>query len=214
MKKLLTFALAIIIMLSISGTALADLPLKPVADPWDDPANLIEDGNIYYTCNDAGYVVVWETPACELDGQYLLLDNNTGVLVDYQVKYMDEIPWGRVSVTTTDAETGESTEFIGWVLMTDLRFKDGTPAFELPLVVPPHPMIPDPIPVPTEEPEETEAIESPAVTTVPQRPDEAITVSNTYNNAIVYSSIAIAVGALALVAYVLIKHKALNKKGE
>lgn len=214
MKKLLTFALAIIIMLSLSGTALADLPLKPVDDPWDNPENLVKDGNIYYTHNEDGYVVVWETPACELDGQYLLLHNATAVLVDYQVKYMDEIPWGRTTVTTIDAETGESVEFSGWILMTDLCYQDGTPAFELPLVVPPHPMIPDPSPAPTEEPVETEVIESPEVTTVPQRPDEAITVSNTYNNAIVYTCIAIAVGALALVAYVLIKHKALNKKGE
>lgn len=214
MKKLLTFALAIIIMISLSGTALADLPLKPVDDPWDNPENLVKDGNNYYTSNEIGYVVVWETPACELDGQYLLLDNEVEVLVDYRVKYMDEIPWGRTTVTTTDAETGESVEFSGWILMTDLLNEDGTPAFELPLVVPPHPMIPDPSPAPTEEPEESTATESPEATTVPQRPNEAITISNTYNSAIVYTCIAIAVGALALVAYVLIKHKALNKKGE
>lgn len=214
MKKLLTFALAIIIMISLSGTALADLPLKPVDDPWDNPENLVKDGNNYYTSNEIGYVVVWETPACELDGQYLLLDNEVEVLVDYRVKYMDEIPWGRTTVTTTDAETGESVEFSGWILMTDLLNEDGTPAFELPLVVPPHPMIPDPSPAPTEEPEESAATESPEATTVPQRPNEAITISNTYNSAIVYTCIAIAVGALALVAYVLIKHKALNKKGE
>lgn len=214
MKKLLTFALAIIIMISLSGTALADLPLKPVDDPWNNPENLVKDGNIYYTGNENGYVVVWETPACELDGQYMLLNNDTAVLVDYQVKYMDEIPWGSTTITTTDAETGESVEFSGWILMTDLHYQDGTPAFELPLVVPPHPMIPDPSPAPTEEPEETAETESPEATTVPQRPNEAITISNTYNSAIVYTCIAIAVGALALVAYVLIKHKALNKKGE
>lgn len=213
MKKLLTFALTIILLLSMSGMAFADTPLKPVEDPWDNPENLIKDGNIYYTFNEAGYVVVWETPACELDGKYLLLDNDTAVLVDYQVKYMDEIPWGNTSITVTDEETGERTEFSGWILMTDLLYKDGTPAFELPVDVPEHPVIPDPTPVPTEEPEATpEPV--PTETLVPERPDEAITVSNTFNNAIVYTCIVIAVGALALVAYVLIKHKALNNKGE
>ena len=62
--------------------------------------------------------------------------------------------------------------------------------------------------MPSDKPEDPE--ESP----IPERPKQAITVTATYNDAIVYTCIAITAGALALVAYVLIKHKALNKKGE
>jgi len=216
MKKLLSFTLAIILMLILTVTALADLPLKPVDDPWNNPENLIKDGNIYYAHNDDGYIIVWETPACDLNGKYLLLNNNTAVLIDNQVKYMDDIPWGSTNVTVTD-DNGERSQFEGWVLMTDLVNQDGTPAFVAPAEIPEHPMIENPVPVPTEEPtpsEEPAATEEPEETTVPKRPDEAITVSNTFNSAIVYTCIAIAAGALALVAYVFIKHKALNKKGE
>ena len=215
MKKVLTFALTVVLTLCLGGTAFADLPIKPVDDPWNNPENLIKDGNIYLTYNEAGYVVVWETPACDLDGKYILLNNNSSVLVDDQVKYMDAIPWGSVGVMVTDSETGERKEFRSWILMTDLRFPDGTPAFEIPPEIPEHPMIPDPIPVPTQEPEATPVpTEEPAETPVPQRPEEAITVNTTFNRAIVYTSVAIAAAALALVAFVLIKHKALNKKGE
>lgn len=219
-KKLLTFTLALIIVFTMSGTALADLPLKPVDDPWNNPENLEKDGNIYLTYNEAGYVVVWETPECDINGGYVLLENNTSVLIDYRIKYMNDIPWGSSTVAVKDDETGEISEFKGWILMTDLLYQDGKPAFVVPKEIPAHPMIANPIPVPTEtpipseEPQVTEAPDETPAPTSPQRPDEAITVPNTYNNAIVYTSVAIAVGALALVAYVLIKHKALNKKGE
>ena len=82
-------------------------------------------------------------------------------------------------------------------------------------------MIPNPVSVkptpsgsePSPTPNNAEPTPTPTLQ-LPQRPQEAITVSNTYNSAIVYTSVGIAVVALALVAYVLIKHKALNKKGE
>ncbi len=217
MKRLLSLTLAIILMLTMSGAAFADLTIKPVDDPWNNPENLVVDGNIYYANSESGYIVVWATPACNIKDGYLLLDNKTPVLIDNQVKYMDAVPWGSTSITVRDEETGESSEFKGWILMSDLCYADGTPAYEMPIEVPEHPVIPEDTPMPTEslnqteDPEETDA---PAETTVPQRPTEAITVSNTYNNAIVYTCVAIAVAALALVVVVLIKHKALNKKGE
>ncbi len=217
MKRLLSFTLAIILMLTMSGAAFADLTIKPVDDPWNNPENLVADGNIYYASSESGYIVIWATPACNIKDGYLLLDNKTPVLIDNQVKYMDAVPWGSTSITVTDMETGESSEFRGWVLMTDLCYADGTPAYEIPIDVPVHPIIPEETPIPTETPDEPEApeeTETPAETTVPQRPAEAITVSNTYNNAIVYTCVAIAAAALALVVVVLIKHKALNKKGE
>ena len=213
-KRLLTFTLTIIMLFTLTATAFADLPIKPVDDPWNNPENLEADGNVYYVFNDAGYVVVWETPACDLTGEYRLIKNETSVIVDNRVKYMNDIPWGSTSIVTRDEETGLISEFKGWILMTDLYYKDGTPAYVPPAVIPDHPMIANPIPVPTEEPTETPVPEETPAPTVPQRPDEAITVAHTYNNAIVYTSAAIAVVALALVAYVFIKHKALNNKGE
>ena len=84
----------------------------------------------------------------------------------------------------------------------------------MPPEIPDHPMISNPVSVkPTPTPNNAEPTPTPTLQ-LPQRPQEAITVSNTYNSAIVYTSVGIAVVALALVAYVLIKHKALNKKGE
>lgn len=217
LRKLLTFTLTILILLTMTGTALADLPLKPVEDPWNNPENLEADGNIYFAYNEAGYVVAWETPECDVDGEYRLIRNNTSILVENRVKYMNDIPWGSTTITVIDPDTGEIEEFHCWILMTDLYCKDGTPAFVVPEEIPAHPMIADPIPVPTEEPTPTaqpEETPAPTAPAAPQRPEEAITVTNTFNNAIVYTCIAIAVGALALVAYVLLKHKALNKKGE
>ena len=70
-----------------------------------------------------------------------------------------------------------------------------------------------PEPTPTTTPSSTAPTPTPTLR-LPQRPDQAITVSNTYNSAIVYTSVASAIIALALVVYVLIKHKALSKKGE
>ena len=215
-KKLLTFTLAIIVIFTMSGTAFADLPIKPIDDPWNNPENLEADGNIYFAYNEAGYVVAWATPECDVDGEYKLLKNHTSVLVENRVKYMNNVPWGSTTITVIDPDTGDISEFKGWILMTDLYCKDGTPAYVSPAVIPEHPMIENPIPVPTEEPD-PESTPQPTATpapTAPQRPEEAITISHTYNNAIVYTSAAIAVVALALVAYVLIKHKALNKKGE
>lgn len=208
MKKRILSVL--LVLLTVSTVSISAFAIKPIADPWDEPENLEEDGGTYYTNNESGYVVVWETPECSLELGYVLVENGTELTVEYRVKYMDSIPWGHVTVTQGADESGETRSFDGWVLMTDFVYEDGTPVFIAPEDIPPHPMIvePQPTPVPTPVPEET-----PEPTT-PVPPDQAITIGNTYNNAIVYTSVAIAVVALLLVAYVLIKHKGLNKKGE
>ena len=204
MKKILTFALVLVISAFMSVSAFADLPIKPVADPWDNPDNLEQDGATYYTYNEAGYVVVWETPECNVDGKYVLVNNKTELTVEYRVTYMESVPWGHVNIELASDED-KSELFSGWVLMADLLDENGKPAAVIPPEIPEHPMISNPIvPKPTPTP----------TFQLPHRPQQAITVSNTYNSAIVYTSVGIAVVALALVAYVIFKHKALNKKGE
>ena len=111
---------------------------------------------------------------------------------------------GYMIVPNGTDEQGVPTFFNGWVLMSELHDESGAPAF-----VETEPEEPKPTePVPSDKPEDPEE------TPIPERPKQAITVTATYNDAIVYTCIAITAGALALVAYVLIKHKALNKKGE
>ena len=206
-KKPLSLVLAVFIMLILCGSALA-APLKPVADPWDDPNNLVNDGETYYTSNEVGYVIVWETPACSNDGKYLILNNGMKLKVEHRLTYMDNTPWGHVTVPNGTAKDGTQKYFSGWILMTDLVDINGDPVVKLTPVIPEHPMIQNPestaAPIPT--PEATEAI--------PQTPTQAITIVTTYNNAIVYTSVAIAVIAVVLVVIVLVKHKAVNKKGE
>lgn len=205
-KKILSLALALAATVLMSASAFADLTIKPVPDPWDDPSNHEADGASYYAYNEAGYVVVWETPECNVDGKYVLVKNKTELTVEYRVTYMESVPWGHVNIELEHEKDNESEIFSGWVLMTDLVDADGNPAAVMPPEIPDHPMISNPVVTPEPTPTPTLSL--------PQRPQQAITVSNTYNSAIVYTSVAIAVIALALVVYVLIKHKALNKKGE
>ena len=214
-KKILSLALALTVTVLMSASAFADLAIKPVPDPWDDPSNQESDGASYYAYNEAGYVVVWETPECNVDGKYVLVKNNTELTVEYRVTYMESVPWGHVNIELEHEQDNKSELFSGWVLMTDLVDADGNPAAVMPPEIPDHPMISNPVvtPEPTPTPSSTDPTPSPTLQ-LPQRPQQAITVSNTYNSAIVYTSVAIAVIALALVVYVLIKHKALNKKGE
>ena len=211
MKKILTFALVLVISAFMSVSAFADLPIKPVADPWDNPDNLEQDGATYYTYSEAGYVVVWETPECNVDGKYVLVNNKTELTVEYRVTYMESVPWGHVNIELASDED-KSELFSGWVLMADLLDENGEPAAVIPPEIPEHPMISNPI-IPKPTPTPSSAEPTPTFQ-LPQRPQQAITVSNTYNSAIVYTSVGIAVVALALVAYVIFKHKALNKKGE
>ncbi len=207
MKNKLLFVLVLLLVTAaLPLTASAELGLKPVADPWDDPNNLIKDGEIYTAYNDDGYIVAWETPECNVNGKYMLIKNDTELTVEYRVSYMGDVPWGHVTVAV---DGGES--FTGWVLMSDLLGADGKPAAQTPVSVPDHPMIADPTPEPTEDPDAAEASPTP---TVPVRPQQAININNTYNAAIVYTSIAIAAVAIAFAILVLVKHKALNKKGE
>ena len=50
MKKKLLFALVLLLMAAaLPISASAELGIKPVADPWDDPNNLIKDGAVYRT---------------------------------------------------------------------------------------------------------------------------------------------------------------------
>lgn len=201
----LTVALAVMLQLAAFGDI-----IKPVADPWDDPNNLEEDGATYYANGDDGYVIVWETPECDVNGAYTLVENGKALTVSARVTYMDDIPWGKVIIASENADA-EAEPFEGWVLMSDLIDENGNLVAVLPEDFPEHPTIKELAPAETEEPEATA---TPVESEDPEPPEQAITVGNTYNNAIVYTSVAIAVGALALVAYVLIKHKALNKKGE
>ncbi len=212
-KKLLTIAIVLIFAVCLSSVSLA-AAIKPVADPWDNPENLEIDGATYYASNKAGYVVAWETPECSVDGKYMLLNNDTEVVIEYRVTYMESVPWGHVTVELEPDENGNAHSFSGWILMSDLVDAEGVPAAVIPPKVPDHPMILNPLPTETPEPEQTPEPTPEATEQLPERPQQAITVSNTYNNAIVYTSVVIAVIALALVVYVLIKHKALNKNGE
>ena len=216
-KKILSLALALAVTVLMSASAFADLAIKPVPDPWDDPSNQESDGASYYAYNEAGCVVGWETPECNVDGKYVLVKNNTELTVEYRVTYMESVPWGHVNIELEHEQDNKSELFSGWVLMSDLVDANGKPAAIVPPEIPDHPMIANPAvtpePTPTPPPSSTAPTPTPTLR-LPQRPDQAITVSNTYNSAIVYTSVAIAIIALALVVYVLIKHKALNKKGE
>ena len=203
-KRWLSLLLIVLLLAALCVGASADkLTIKPVADPWDNPENLIPDGGTYYADNDAGYIVIWETPECSVEGKYMLLNNGAALTVEYRVAYMDGVPWGYVTTETLAAQEADREEFSGWVLMSDLVNENGERVYTEPAAV-----------TPTPSPEPTPAVSSKPVSDMPQRPDEAITVGSTYNNAIVYTSVAIAVVALALVAYVLLKHKALNKKDD
>lgn len=211
-KKLFLILLVLSVSLFSVAPAYAELGLKPIGDPWDDPNNLTPDGGTYYAYNEAGYIVAWETPECSTNGKYMLLDNNTKLEVEYRVSYMGDVPWGHISLELEPNENGEAQSFDGWVLMSDLVDEDGKPAAQLPPEIPEHPTIADPARI--ETPEETEKPEATPTPTTPVPPKQAINISATYNNAIVYTSVVIAVIAIAFALMVLVKHKALNKKGE
>ena len=201
-KKLLTAMLSIIFALSVAVSASAEVvTIQPVTNPWDDPAYLEVDGGIYYANNDEGRVVIWETPECNRDAQYIMVDNGTALLIDYRIRYMNNIPWGSTNFDTKD-EDGNTVRFQGWVQMSDLTDAEGNPVV---MVIPDHPEIPNPVSTSNLSADEQKA---------PEPPKEAITVSKSYNEAVIYTAVGIAVVAIALDVYLIIKHKALNKKGE
>lgn len=137
MKKKLLFALVLLLVVAaLPISASAELGIKPVADPWDDPNNLIKDGAVYTAYNEDGYIVAWETPECDVNGKYMLIKNDTELKVEYRVSYMGDVPWGHVTVKNDGDE-----DFAGWVLMSDLLGADGKPAAEAPVKIPDHPMI-------------------------------------------------------------------------
>ena len=196
-KKILSTVFVLIIAIFITGSALADI--KPAGNLWENPDNLVKNGETYITGNSNKYVMVWEAPECNVDGEYIAVENDLPVIITATFARTGDVPWGQVKINIGLDENGEAIYYEGWVMMSDLLDSTGAPAY-----VPP---------------EETEAVSEEPVpeTQMPaesQNPDGAVNVSNVYNNAIVYTCLAIAAGALALVAYVLIKHKALNQKGE
>lgn len=210
MKRFAALIMSLMLCFAFSPAAFAAIDIIDDA-PWDDEENQMPDNGVYYThANDKEYVVLWATPECNVEDGYLIVPNGTELTVSCRVSYMEGTPWGKTSLPNGVDEEGLEIIFEGWVLMSELYDLEGNPVFveettepepsEEPLVTP--------TPVPSGEPD------APAATIVPERPKQAITVMNTYDEAIVYTCIAITVGALALVAYVLIKHKALNKKGE
>lgn len=209
------FAVLLIVLALCFAVSPAAFAIDVIGDaPWDDEENQIPDKGLYFAHSpDDGYVVLWATPECNISDGYLIVPDGTEMVVSCRVSYMEGTPWGKITVPSGVDENGNKVYFEGWVLMSDLRDINGEPAYVEPVTEPG--VSPEPIvsPEPTDEP--TPSTEpQPSETLVPQRPAQAITVTNTYNNAIVYTCIAITVGALALVAYVLIKHKVLNKKGE
>ena len=196
-RKFLSIVFVMIISLAISVSALADI--KPVGNLWDNPDNLVQNGGTYTTGSESGFVVVWEKPECNVDGGYIIVGNKLPVVITATFARVGDVPWGQVKVDMGLDENGEPTYYEGWVMMSDLLDSTGAPAYTPPAE--------------TEAVEATDAPETEAPTESPSH-DGVVDVSNTYNNAIVYTCLAIAAGALALVAYVLIKHQALNKKGE
>lgn len=176
----------VIIALAITVTAFADI--KPVGDAWENPDILVENGEGYFT--KSPYVAVWEKPECNVDGEYLIVEEGLPVTITATLAYRNEIPWGKVQIECGKDANGEPVYYEGWVLMSDLLDKDGNPAYVAP----------------------NTSAEASAQTAADG--GSIVSVSNSYNSAIVFSCLAIAAGAIALVAYVLIKHQAINTKSE
>ncbi len=193
-RKILSIVLVLILAVVLTCTAFADI--KPAGNLWDNPDNLIKDGETYLTGSSDGYVIVWEAPECNVDGEYIIVENDLPVIITATFARTGDVPWGQVKIDIGLDGNAEPIYYEGWVMMSDLLDSTGMPAY-----VPP---------------EETEAVDDAAEETPEPTeslsPDGVVNTSNNYNNAIVWTSLAIAAGALALVAYVLIKHKALNEK--
>lgn len=189
-KRLSSIIFIVLIALIITGTAFADI--KPAGNAWENPDILVENGEGYFT--KSPYVAVWEKPECDVDGEYLIVEEGLPVTITATLTYMNDVPWGKVQIDCGTDENGETIFYEGWVMMSDLLDSNGEPAYVPPV--------------------ETEAVEETAFPEATPATDGIVSVSNSYNNAIVYTCLAIAAGALALVAYVIIKHKAFNEKGE
>ena len=56
-NKLILVLVLLLTAAALPLSASAELALKPVADPWDDPNNLIKDGQTYTAFNEDGYIV-------------------------------------------------------------------------------------------------------------------------------------------------------------
>ena len=190
-KRLTSIIFIVLIALIITGTAFADI--KPVGNAWENPDILVENGEGYFT--KSPYVAVWEKPECNVDGEYLIVDEGLPVIITATLSYKNDVPWGKVQIDCGKDANGETVYYEGWVMMSDLLDKDGNPAYTAP-----------------EATEEISATAAPAQTEAEN--GSIVSVSNNYNNAIVFTSLAIAAGALAIVAYVLIKHQAINTKAE
>lgn len=190
-KRISSLIFAVVIALAITITAFADI--KPAGNAWENPDILVANGEGYFT--KSPYVVVWEAPECDVDSEYLIVDEGLPVIITATLSYRNDVPWGKVRIECGSDPNGQPVYYEGWVMMSDLLDKDGNPAYAAP-----------------ETDAEVEPSEAPIVTAQPG--EGIVSVSNSYNTAIVFSCLAIAAGALALVAYVIIKHQAFNTKGE
>lgn len=191
-KRISSIIFIVVIALVITGTAFADI--KPAGNAWENPDVLVENGEGYLTGSSEGYVVVWEKPERNVDGEYMIVENDLPVIIKATLTYRDDVPWGQVQIDCGKDANGEPVYYEGWVMMSDLLDSTGAPAYVAPAET-------EEI-VPTETPVEEEGTNG-----------GIVKVSNSYNNAIVYTCLAIAAGALALVAYVIVKHQAFNEKG-
>lgn len=191
-KRISSIIFIVVIALVITGTAFADI--KPAGNAWENPDILVENGEGYLTGSPEGYVVVWEKPERDVDGEYMIVENDLPVIIKATLTYRNDVPWGQVQIDCGKDANGETVYYEGWVMMSDLLDSTGSPAYVAPLEAQEI--------TPTQAPSETESANG-----------GIVKISNSYNNAIVYTCLAIAAGALALVAYVIIKHKAFNEKG-
>lgn len=191
-KRISSIIFIVVIALVITGTAFADI--KPAGNAWENPDILVENGEGYLTGSPEGYVVVWEKPERDVDGEYMIVENDLPVIIKATLTYRNDVPWGQVQIDCGKDANGETVYYEGWVMMSDLLDSTGSPAYVAPLEAQEI--------TPTQAPSETENANG-----------GIVKISNSYNNAIVYTCLAIAAGALALVAYVIIKHKAFNEKG-
>lgn len=196
-KKILGIVLVLMLVFVFTSTAFADI-IKPAGNLWENPDNLVKDGETYLTGSSDGYVIVWEAPECNVDGEYIIVENDLPVIITATFARTGDVPWGQVKIDIGLDENEEPIYYEGWVMMSDLLDSTGSPAYVPPVESDTMDNTATETPVPTEN----------------LSNDGVVNISNTYNSAIVWTSLAIAAGALALVAVVLIKHKALNRKCE
>ena len=133
-KKALKILFVLLISILITGTAFADITdIKPAGNTWENPDNLVENGGAYLTGNSDGYVVVWETPECNVDGEYIIVENDLPVIITATFARTGDVPWGQVKIDIGMDENGQPIYYEGWVMMSDLLDSTGSPAYVPPV---------------------------------------------------------------------------------